>query len=224
MFETYCNTFLQSLSYIQSSIFFIFLNMFIVLEGIDGSGTTTQAGLLQEYFQKKNIPVFLTAEPSESAIGKNIRKILESHEKISPLAFQFLFCADRAEHVESEILPALERGDVVITDRYYLSTIAYASLIGKSEYFREVSKIFPEPDLTIFLDIAPKVALGRIDDRGEGKELFEKEEFLEKIRAAYLEEVNLISDEKKLVLDSGKLGIDEIFEGIVGRIEGGISV
>lgn len=175
--------------------------MFIVFEGIDGSGTTTQAKLLAENLAKNSVPVCLTAEPTNGEIGKFIRAALCGKKVISPRTLQLLFFADREEHLQIAILPALKESKTVISDRYCLSTIAYAAFSGDEKLFVEIAKHFPTPDLTIFLDLPVEIALQRIEQRNGKHEIFEKKELLETIGQAYRHEMEKIADEKKLLLD-----------------------
>lgn len=191
--------------------------MFIVLEGIDGSGTSTQTKLLTEHLLKQGKQVLSTCEPSNGEIGKFIRSCLAGSQKISPLALQFLFCADRAEHLAKEIKPALRENKIVISDRYHLSTVAYASLINKSDFFLDLGKDFLVPDLLIFIDLPVSLALARIQKRGETKELFEKKAKLKKISQAYQKYINKIPAKKVLVID-GQKSIEEIYKLIANEV------
>ena len=136
---------------------------FIVLEGIDGAGKTTQAASLNDYLvNEMGIECLLTAEPTKSKLGLYIRGNL-MELKLNPYTMQLLFTADRAEHVSSEIIPALNSGMWVISDRYYFSTIAYAVLTGLSKRQRDallaVNRTFMQPDFTVFLDVDPRKQL-----------------------------------------------------------------
>ncbi len=175
--------------------------MFIVLEGIDGAGTTTQAQLLADKLASHNIPTLLTAEPTDGEIGRFIRLALSGEKSFSSRALQLLFFADRQEHLQNTILPAVEAGKVVISDRYTLSTIAYASLGGDRSLFSNLAEYFLTPDLTILLDLPVQTALDRIAVRGEEHEIFEKEDLLTKISQAYTQEFEQLSTDKKLLID-----------------------
>ncbi len=191
--------------------------MFLVFEGIDGSGTTTQVRLLAKKLADAKIFFFQTAEPTDGFLGKCIREILAGGIPLSPRALQMLFCADRAEHEESQILPVLRSEGNIISDRFFLSTLAYSALSGNENLFREIAKFSPEPDCTIFLKIDPQIAFERIEKRGKTKDIFEKKEFLEKIAHAYESEMARIPKEKKMVFDSGKMSIEDIAEEIAQK-------
>lgn len=160
--------------------------MFIAFEGLDGSGSTTQAKLLAERLEKAGKSVFLTKEPTtDTPLGKLIREALQHKWKVSPEGFQLLFSADRAEHLKNEIEPALEEGGIVISDRYFLSTLAYGGLNVDIKWLKELNKNFIQPDLTFLLKLSPEECLKRITNRGTEVEFFEKKEKLEKIWTNY---------------------------------------
>lgn len=161
--------------------------MFIVFEGLDGSGSTTQSALLAEKLEKEGRSTLLTKEPtSETPIGKMIRDVLQHQWEASPEGLQLLFSADRAEHIKSEIEPALANGKIVISDRYLLSTLAYGSLaVDDLAWLKSLNKHFRQPDLTFLFKLDPKICLDRISGRGSEFELFEKHEKLVKIWEAY---------------------------------------
>jgi len=158
--------------------------IFIVLEGIDGCGKSEQAKLLQEWLLSEGRDVLLTAEPTENRIGKFIREILSGKEDVDPKTLALLFTADRVEHLRSEVEPALAEGKIVISERYYHSTISYQAAQGvDKDWLTKLNSLAREPDLTILIDSDPTIATKRTITG----EIFEKEEFLEKVRQNYLE-------------------------------------
>ncbi len=193
-------------------------SVFIVLEGIDGSGTTTQSKLLSDKLASHSIEHLLTAEPTDGEVGRFIRSALSGDCQLSSRALQLLFFADREEHLQNTILPALEAQKTVVTDRYFLSTVAYASVGGDRSLFTNIAEYFLEPDLTIYLDLSPSTAIERILQRGEAKEIFEKEELLVKIAQAYAQEMERTPAEKKLIID-GTLPIAAVADLIWERVE-----
>jgi dTMP kinase len=148
--------------------------MFIVFEGIDGSGTSTQAKKLYETLKKENNEVILTQEPSNLFLGKILRDVLQNKIKLQPKSFQLLFFADRSEHLETVIKPAIKNNQIVICERYNWSTIAYGIASGISkELLHSISKSFLYPDYTILLNLDNKAAINRINKRGKQIEYFE---------------------------------------------------
>jgi len=157
------------------------VNKFIVFEGIDGSGKTTQAKLLA-----KRLNGTYTCEPTNGEIGELIRKIL-SGKKCEKETLALLFAADRIEHVK-KIEEKVKEGHV-ICDRYVYSSLVYQSTQGIEEsYILEINKHAKRPDVVILLDVDLEIAMKRMEHRS--KEVFEKREFLKKIREKYLELAN----------------------------------
>ncbi len=157
--------------------------MFIVIEGCDGSGKSTQAKLLGKFLKEHGKKVLLTAEPTDGKIGRFIREILSGKRSVDPKTLALLFTADRYEHLKSEIEPALKQGIVVISERYYHSTITYQTAQGvDGQWLSDLNRFARKPDLTIFLDIKPWVAVKRTKTR----EIFENREFLERVYNNYL--------------------------------------
>lgn len=172
---------------------------FIVIDGPDGSGTTTHVRLLGERLTQEGFPAVTTAEPTSGSIGTCIRQALKSG-KLSPMALQLLFCADRAEHLEETIGPGLQRNSVVISDRYVTSTIAYGTALGlDSAWLSEMNKKFIHPDCTIFLLPPLSVCKHRIGRRQE-RDSLEEDHLQERVYAAY--EQLAKNDTKIVVIDS----------------------
>lgn len=177
--------------------------LFIVLEGIDGSGKTTLArGLKSQLESVKGWEVVLTAEPTAGPVGSLLRE-----ERIdSPRAEAMLFIADRACHTD-EIRKLTEEGKTVICDRYYASTLAYQSASGSGPVLdydllvRMNESVTMEPDITMLLDIDPEVSGGRVDSRGEQKSKFERLEYQKRVRDNYL---RIAKERGFCVLDASK--------------------
>lgn len=166
--------------------------LFLVLEGIDGSGTTTQARLLADWLRSLGREVVLTAEPTGRPVGRLIRQVLQGkllHDgepaRVDETTMAFLFAADRADHLASIVLPALDAGKIVVSDRHYLSSVAYQSIGVDMAWVESLNAGFRRPDLTILLDIAPKVSLARKAAQGQPAERYEQTAILERIRANY---------------------------------------
>ncbi len=161
-------------------------SFFIVIDGIDGAGTTTHSSLLAGYLEGEGLSIHLTQEPSNSEIGVLLRKFLKD-KKIPPCTDALLFAADRSLHYYNEIKSKLDEGFIIISDRYIESSIVYQSVQSDEisiEWVKEINKFAVEPDLTIILDINPKVSLARKTQ--ENLEKFEDTTFLDKVRELYL--------------------------------------
>jgi dTMP kinase len=160
--------------------------VFIVFEGIDGSGKSTHIKLLAEELRARGLHVLETSEPSRDKIGTFIRDYAERNgDRFTLETETLLFAADRYEHVKQVIAPALRRGQVVITDRYFYSSIAYQGATGIDlDWIREMNRFAPRPDLGILLDILPEYSLQRVNDRA--KTVFENSDYLGKVREIYL--------------------------------------
>jgi len=179
---------------------------FIVFEGLDGSGQSTQVRLLKDFFINQGHSVISTKEPTlNSAAGKKIREVLDEKIKISPEELQQLFVEDRREHQQNLIIPSLEKNKIVISDRYFFSTFAYGAADGLDlEKLIEMNSGFLLPDLTFLLKVSPDICIERILKRGEGVKLFEKKEKLAKVWKVYeillsrFENVNIIDGEKTI--------------------------
>lgn len=191
---------------------------FVVFEGIDGSGTTTQADRVSEYLNSRGIPTHLTSEPTNSLIGGLIRSSLKKHWSISPEGLQLLFAADRAHHLETEILPILEKGKVVITDRYYFSSIAYGSVgVSDKEWLFDINKLFIKPDLVIYIRISTEKAMQRIEKGRHGEmELFEQKEKLASVIAQY---ERLVQEFDYFVVVDGEHPRGKVTENILNALK-----
>ena len=184
---------------------------FITLEGIEGSGKTSSLKSITDLLDKKNISYVVTREPGGSSIGKELREILLDPEtEISPEVELMLMLSDRKDHVEKIILPNLEKGNWVVSDRFMDSSIAYQGggrqlgkklIISLSEYLN-----LPQPDLTLLFDLPVETSLSRVKARGE-LDRFEKEEleFHKRIRNTYLDLAKNNSNRIKIIDSSEKI-------------------
>jgi dTMP kinase len=183
---------------------------FISFEGIEGCGKTTQIALLSDYLKKHSIPHTITREPGGTAVGEGIRKILLHSETIHLTAASelLLFYASRSQNIQEKIKPALDRGEMVICDRYYHASMAYQGY-GRGIPLDFIQKLTAlvchpfRPDMTLLLDIEPDVGLARARARNhaltENEGRFEAEdlEFYNKVRDGYLE---LASEDERIQL------------------------
>ena len=199
---------------------------FITLEGIEGSGKTSSLKSITDLLDKKNISYVVTREPGGSSIGKELRAILLDPEtEISPEVELLLMLSDRKDHVEKIILPNLEKGNWVVSDRFMDSSIAYQGggrqldkklIISLTDYLN-----LPQPDLTLLFDLPVEISLSRVKARGE-LDRFEKEEleFHKRIRNTYLDlaknnsnRIKIIDSSKKIesMLNNVKQAIEKLF-------------
>ena len=194
----------------------------IVFEGLDGAGTTTQMYKLAQYFTKKGSEVFITHEPTDNPIGRLVRSALQKKFSITPNSLALLYAADRDDHLynkEYGIIKHLQNGEVVITDRYFYSSIAYQAVECDPSFIKEINSRFPHPDILIFIDTPVDDCLKRIEKRGEEKELFEREWYLKKVKEKYDEEFSSLPRSVKLITIDGRKTIEEISEEIREKIE-----
>ncbi len=159
---------------------------FIVFEGLDGSGITTQATLLRNHFINKGKEALMTKEPTNGLIGGVIKALLKKEWRSTPLTMQMLFAADRSHHINTEIEPSLKKGKMVICDRYILSSLAFGSLDVSLEILKQLNAYFRKPNATIFLDTQPKICIERMKMSRPHVEIFEEEHKLEQVRKNYI--------------------------------------
>ena len=193
--------------------------IFIVLDGMDGSGKSEMMKLLYDYLSKNNkYNILMTREPSNSKYGKEIRDILanESDPNINSDKMLELFIKDREEHLKNTIVPFLNKSNgheanIVISDRYYYSTIAFQATQGLDiKMLVELNKEFLKPDIAFIFDIKPDIALERIKTRK--KEKFEQIGFMNKLREKFLELPKFLNDNIKII-DASK-DMNEVFENM----------
>ncbi len=190
---------------------------FIAIEGLDGSGSSTQVNMLADYIFKKGLKAHITKEPTNNIIGGLIRGQLTNNWKTSQICFQLLFSADRAHHLETEIEPSLKKGNIVICDRYMYSTLAYGPVEGPDmEWLEQINSKFRRPDLTIILKVPPKVCIDRIKKTRHEIELFESEEKLTKVWQNY---EKIEKKYKNIVIIDGNRPIEQIHKDIVNEVE-----
>ncbi len=161
---------------------------FLVFEGIDGAGTTSQQRWLCEQLIARGRAVHKTAEPTGNPVGRLIREVLRGeHAPFSAHALALLFAADRADHLAREIEPALAAGKVVVCDRYVLSSLAYQTMAGvPTDLVAHANAPFRTPDLTIYFDLPVEVAAKRRAQRGQAQEIFEVDDFQRGVAERYL--------------------------------------
>jgi dTMP kinase len=201
--------------------------VFVVIEGIDGAGTTTQAERWAAHLRAQRRLVHVTREPSKGPFGSLIRLGL-TQRLTFPTTHQgemmaLLFAADRLDHVESEIAPHLRDGYVVISDRYDLSSLTYqsaTSLGGDAtlSWIRELNRHARRPDVTVVVDVSPEVAAQRRRIRGGAAELFDDEGLQARLAAAYRSAEALVPGDRVIHLD-GDQSVDAVTAALIAALE-----
>jgi dTMP kinase len=185
---------------------------FIVFEGLDGSGKSTQAGLSLSYLRNKKIKAHLTSEPTRYLIGGLIKSFVTHDWKSTPECLQLLFAADRAHHLDKEIIPFLKKGVTVISDRYFLSSLAFGALeVKDGDWLTDINQKFISPDLTIILKVKPRSCVRRMAGERFSLSLFEKEKKLKKVWRNYQ---SLQKRFKNVYIVQGEGPVEEIFSRV----------
>ena len=200
---------------------------FLVLEGLDGAGTTTQASRLCAWLSVRGRRVHLTAEPSRGPVGTWIRHVLSGRLRgagggeFDPGALALLFAADRIDHWESEIRPRLEEGIDVVSDRYVLSSLAYQAVAtGDAGWVAAINAKAPAPDLTVFLRVRPAVALGRRYAATAEREIFEVPEFQRRVHRAYGRALaRLVDAGERVAVLGGEKPVDRVAAEVARAVE-----
>lgn len=195
--------------------------LFITFEGCDGCGKTTQLELLAKYLQGKGYDVIVTREPGAKGLGETLREILLNYDgEVSSNCESFLFLADRAQHIDTIVKPAIDAGKIVLCDRHIDSTAAYQGYgrgldLEQINYLNNIATSGLKPDLTLLFDVDIETSMARV---GNNKDRMENAgiEFQEKVRHGYLE---LAKKEPKRikVFDSGKT-IEQLHQEVLGTI------
>ncbi len=180
---------------------------FIVVEGIDGAGTTTQAKKLAEY-----MGAHYTFEPADNEVGKKIDELISSND-YSPETIALAFAADRMVHLEEEVIPRLKKGETVVCDRYYHSSLCYQPAMGLSlDWVKVLNKNALTPDKTIVLSLAASEGMNRVEQRGKDDNIFEELSFQERVEKRY-ESLGDNLEEDIIFIDSSQPQ-DKVFEDI----------
>lgn len=202
------------------------MGKFIVFEGIDGAGKSTQVALLKEKLEAMGRKVALTAEPTDLESGRALRAALSGKVKKSECEMATMFVLDRIAHNENKengISALLDAGYDVISDRYYYSTLAYQGQTTDYGWVKAMNTQCPEikrPDLCIYLDLLPKQSLARIIGRGEAVEIYENEERLTGVRSAFLSVIDdLRADGEKIFVVNADRSPKEISEEIFNAVK-----
>ena len=201
---------------------------FVVFEGIDGSGTTTQIQRYAAHLKAHKRMVHVTREPSAGPVGTMLRLAL-SHRLVLPSAFEaqtmaLLFAADRLDHLAAEVEPLLRDGAVVLSDRYDLSSLAYQSASARGAdpaetiaWIRSLNRHARRPDVTVVLDVSPEVAEARRRSRGGSAELYDDEGLQARLASAYRAAESLVPGDVVLHVD-GDAPADEVTAAVVAAL------
>lgn len=202
---------------------------FVVIEGLDGVGKTTQARLLVQRAAAQGQRAYLTTEPSRGAIGRLLRRILQN--RLDPQAdgggdapvdeaiLALLFAADRLDHVQAEVLPHLEAGEIVVSDRYLLSSLAYQGTAVGLDWLLAINAHAPAPDLTVLLDAPPEVCAARLAARGGAAERYDRPATLAQVRARFLDAAELLRAQGQRVVAVDATGPpDEVHRRIMQAV------
>ena len=193
---------------------------FIALEGIDGSGKSTQIGRLVSRLKKLGVPCHATREPTQRPVGALIRKALNGQPPLDPRVIAALYAADRVDHLVNDtdgLCSIIDQGITVVSDRYYFSSYAYHSVDVDMEWVIQANAISAEllrPTVTVFVDVPAELAMERIRQGRDHTELFEKEERLRQTRELYFQAFEWLQDEETVAVVDGVGTEDEVMERI----------
>ena len=200
------------------------LSNFAVFEGLDGSGTTTQIGILEDFFLQNRLsmpPFYITFEPTNGSIGKLLRSALKGEEVFKAETMAMLFAADRNEHIfgSEGLAEHCKRGELAVSDRYVLSSLVYQGITCGDELPARLNRDFPAPELLIFLDIDPETAIYRIASRAQ-KEIYENLDFQKEVYRRYKALLpELASEGVRLEIIDASLPPDEVARQVWSVIE-----
>ncbi|HUW47434.1 MAG TPA: dTMP kinase [Patescibacteria group bacterium] len=188
--------------------------MFFAFEGIDGSGLTTQASLLKEWFEKQGFATFLTKEPTGGPIGSQIRLVLSKRLSMEPTALALAFAADRMDHLHTDILPKVEKGVVVISDRYYLSSYAYQAFDADLKWLMQINSKCLKPHMVFLLDVPALICKKRMERMRWHVELFEETEKLENVRKNFHSLAEELRDDQNIRIIDGNRPLMEVHRDV----------
>jgi dTMP kinase len=198
---------------------------FIVLEGLDGAGTTTQTERLAAALRAEGHAVLTTREPSDGPVGTLIRQALTGRlvlpggaGPLAPETLALLFAADRTDHLRAKVLPALEAGKVVLSDRYVLSSLAYQGASLPMAWVDAINAHAIPADLTLFVGVAPEVAARRRAVRGEAAELFEADEAQRRIARQYLAAIRRRGERERVVRIDGSQSVEAVTAAALAEV------
>ena len=199
---------------------------FIVFEGIDGAGTTTQSRFAAEWLRSEGVDVMETFEPTDRSVGRYIRQALSRQlpgregDEIEPELFALLFAADRLDHTNGKIIPALERGRWVVADRYYLSSFAYQSIGCELDWVRALNRYIRRADLTLLLDLDAELAYERFSADRKDRDVFETVDKMTAIRASYLKVAEILEREGERIV---RIDASRAVQAVAGEVRSAVA-
>ena len=192
-----------------------------MIEGLDGAGTTTQAQRLVRHLRSRGKTAHATREPSDGPVGVLIREMLRGGhalplDKISQSTFGLLFAADRMDHMQREVEPQIAAGAIVVSDRWYHSSLAYQGTGADRDWIAQLNARARRPDLTVFLKVRPEIAAARRVAAGRVAELFEDMKMQEDVDAGYKATLSeLAAAGESIEILDGEASADDVFERLV---------
>ncbi len=198
---------------------------FIVFEGIDGSGKSTQIKNISRHLKTLNYGVYSTFEPTDGPIGLLIRQMLSGKVATDQRTIASLFAADRTDHLVNKvngIRKKKDQGEVVLCDRYYFSSYAYHAQYIDMEWVIHVNSLNAEilrPDVTIFIDVDPKVCFERIKSSRSEFEMYEKIDIMEKVRTNYFKAFDTLKDLENVVIIDGNSTMETVENAILNEVQ-----
>jgi len=199
-------------------------NYFIALEGIDGSGKSTQVKLLSDKLKKEGFKIYTTFEPTDSPIGSVIKNIFRHRIEADHRTIAGLYVADRLDHLLNKtngILKKMEEGYTVVTDRYYFSSYAYQGTHMSMDWVIQANSLSAEllrPDLTIFIDVQPEVSMQRLSEGRDMIQLYESLENLHNVRSKYMEAFDKLKNEEIVFITDGNSPVDAIANDVWTKV------
>jgi len=200
------------------------IGKFIVFEGLDGSGKSTQIQMIAKRIRDMHLKVYPTFEPTAGPVGSLIRQMLSGKMNTDQRTLAFLFAADRMDHLVNEengIRKKIDDGELVICDRYYFSSYAYHAQYMDMEWVIHANSLnagILRPDLTVFIDVEPETCLERIQTNRNNFEMYEKIDIMKKVRANYFKAFEQLKDLEHIVAVDGNGSLERVGEAVFREV------
>lgn len=197
------------------------LKNFIVLEGLDGAGTTTQLKAINTQLSNMGYKTYSTFEPTDRPIGKLVRDVLAKRFVTTPFTLAKLYATDREDHLFNEdngVIKHLDNNEIVISDRYFYSSLAYQGVLCDYEKVKQLND-YPHPQFLIYIETSLDTCLNRINKRGNEKDIFEHNDFLSKVALNYQKILKEIPQEVVLIKINGELDVETISSQIINELK-----